>query len=128
MSRNVSVLYLTRVQKGLNYFTISNKLLKSGDFETDYEMYRKQLIQAENAKRDQYDSFQRSEQSRDENINAPEAPRFPARLIDDQGEAWELMSDSNDHADYQCRKDGTTTTLWFIHDHVEIPYRWRESG
>lgn len=57
---------------------------------------------------------------------APEsAAKFPARLTDDQGETWELQHDSGDHADYRCRKNGNTVTIWYTGDYVNLPAGWR---
>ncbi|MBQ8892837.1 MAG: hypothetical protein IJ043_00330 [Clostridia bacterium] len=55
---------------------------------------------------------------------APQA-KFPASLTDDQGETWNLQSDSNDHADYYCPKTGATTTVWYTGDYVNLPAGWR---
>lgn len=52
------------------------------------------------------------------------APKFPAALTDDQGETWELRSDSADQAEYQCRKTGNRITIWYT-DYVNLPSGWR---
>lgn len=56
---------------------------------------------------------------------APEKATFPASLTDDQGENWYLLSDSGDHADYQCRKTGERRTFWYTGDYVKLPHGWR---
>ena len=56
---------------------------------------------------------------------APATGRFPSAVYDDQGEVWYLMSDSGDHADYQCRSTGATYTLWITGDYINMPYGWR---
>lgn len=55
---------------------------------------------------------------------APAAPKFPATVIDDQGETWYLMSDSGDHAEYECRKTGARNTFWHTGDYVNFPTGW----
>ena len=55
---------------------------------------------------------------------APAAPRFPASLTDDQGDVWKLVTDSNDHAEYECRKTGARTTVWYTGDYVALPAGW----
>lgn len=55
---------------------------------------------------------------------APVTQKFPASLLDDQGETWTLLSNSNDHAEYQCRKTGARTTIWYT-DYLNIPTGWR---
>ncbi len=59
-----------------------------------------------------------------ENSDGTAAAKFPSGLVDDQGETWQLLSDSGDHAEYQCRKTGARTTLWYT-DHLNLPYGWR---
>ena len=56
---------------------------------------------------------------------AEAAARFPATVIDDQGETWYLMSDSGDHAEYECRKTGARNTFWVTGDYVNFPTSWR---
>lgn len=55
---------------------------------------------------------------------APETVKFPKTLVDDQGETWTLLSDGNDHAEYQCRKTGAQTTIWYT-DYLNLPQGWR---
>lgn len=56
---------------------------------------------------------------------APAAAKFPASLTDDQGDTWNLQSDSGDHADYYCPKNGNTVTVWYTGDYVNLPAGWR---
>lgn len=56
---------------------------------------------------------------------APATPKFPATVIDDQGETWYMMSDSGDHAEYECRKTGARNTFWVTGDYVNFPTGWR---
>ena len=56
---------------------------------------------------------------------APAKPKFPSSVTDDQGEVWTLLSDSGDHADYQCRKTGAQTTIWYTGEYVALPSGWR---
>ena len=55
---------------------------------------------------------------------APEQAKFPAQVEDDKGETWYLQHDSGDHAEYQCRKTGARTTIWYT-DHINLPSGWR---
>lgn len=52
-------------------------------------------------------------------------PKFPTTVIDDQGETWYLMSDSGDHAEYECRKTGARNTFWITGDYITFPTSWR---
>lgn len=51
-------------------------------------------------------------------------PKFPSLLTDDLGQTWTLSSDSGDHAEYQCRKTGARTTLWYT-GYLNLPNGWR---
>lgn len=55
---------------------------------------------------------------------APETAKFPAQVEDDKGEAWYLLHDSGDHAEYRCGKTGARTTIWYT-DHVNLPSGWK---
>ena len=50
---------------------------------------------------------------------------FPASVVDDQGETWELVSDSGDNADYRCRKTGARANFRITGDYVNFPSGWR---
>ncbi len=57
---------------------------------------------------------------------APEnTAKFPASVVDDQGEVWMLLNDSGDHAEYRCRKTGDQKTFWYTGDYVDFPVGWR---
>ena len=58
---------------------------------------------------------------------APEVKRFPATLIDDQGETWAWQSGETDHAEYQCRKTGARVSISYT-DHLILPHGWREGN
>lgn len=51
--------------------------------------------------------------------------RFPSAVYDDQGQTWYLLSDSGDHADYQCRNTGACYTFWYTGDYINFPAGWR---
>ena len=53
------------------------------------------------------------------------SPKFPERVTDDQGETWELQNAGSDNAEYRCRKDGNSITVWYTGDYPNFPQGWR---
>lgn len=107
--RNVSTVYATRCQQGLNYYEISKKMLDSDDFDATYDMAMRKFEQNARARRNTIDSYNPQREQID---FAPEAPKFPATLVDNSGDTWELQYSDNEKAEYQCRKTGARTTIW----------------
>lgn len=52
---------------------------------------------------------------------------FPASVVDDKGETWELQSDSGyskDNAEYRCRKTGKYTNIpYYIRTKIRTTFR-----
>lgn len=82
---------------------------------THEETEKKAAYSADSSRQDEYE---------DMGNGASAAPRFPASLTDDQGKTWAILSDSGDHAVYECSKTGAKTTLWYT-DYLNLPNGWR---
>ena len=124
--RNAATVYTTRCQKGLNYYEISDRLLKSDDFDSTYEKTMQRFEQLDRARQNTITSFAPSSSG---GTDVPETKgyRFPERLIDDQSETWEFQYGDGEKAEYRCRKTGARTTVWASGGYLNIPHGWREN-
>lgn len=59
-----------------------------------------------------------------DNVGKPESPNFPESIIDNQGDTWNLCWSDNEKAEYQCRKTGDRTVIWYTGE-INYPNGWR---
>lgn len=122
--REAAIVYTTRCQKGLNYYEISDKLLKSDDFDSTYDKAMQRFDQVARARRNTIDSYV-PQSSSDNDIAKTQGFQFPERLVDNQVDTWELQYSEGEKAEYRCRKTGARTTIWATGGYLNLPHGWR---
>lgn len=124
--RDACTVYASRCQRGLNYYEISDKMLKSDDFDSSYEKAMNTFEQQERARRNAIDSY-KEQSAMSSTASETTSFQFPERLLDDQGETWERQYGEGEKAEYRCRKNGARTTIWATGGYLNLPNGWRAS-
>lgn len=60
-----------------------------------------------------------------DNIDTSTDFRFPDRVVDDQGNTWELQHAEGEKAEYRSRKTGARTTIRATGGYLNLPNGWR---
>lgn len=131
ISHEVRTVYFTRMQKGLNYYEISQKLRDSNDFELDALQVMKQFSQRSPAGTDSVientDSLSKYWDAL-LGSNKPKVTALPSALTDDQNEMWRLQSGYlGGYAEYYCYKTGQTIGF-YTNENIEEMWNWLPSG
>lgn len=50
---------------------------------------------------------------------------FPDRVLDDQGNTWEIVDSDSEKAEYRSRKTGARKTVWATGGYLDLPSGWR---
>lgn len=121
---NVATVYATRCQKGLNYYEISDKLLKSDDFDSTYEKTMQRFEQLDRARQNTVSSYV-PQNSASTDVPETKGYQFPESVVDNQVNTWYLQWADGEKAEYYCGKTGARTIFWKTSGYIDLPHGWR---